>query len=215
MIPLRIVETDREGFEEPVVELWREDEFVGMVFWDGETTIVQIHPAADGDVHDLDADDLVRVLEMAEAIVDPEAFAAEGLVDLRAALAAEGDEEDGWEAEDPATLELVTEFDPQAEYRSEEGEGFFPPPVAAEFIRRCEELDLAVVEMEGFDIGTEEPVPRAGSALATGDEPVMTWDDFRSFANVRATDTLHDWMEDPPALVAFVVRLPDGATFVV
>ena len=30
MLPLRIVETDREGFDEPIVELWRDDDFVGM-----------------------------------------------------------------------------------------------------------------------------------------------------------------------------------------
>ncbi len=39
MIPMRLVETDREGFDEPVVELWRDDEFVGMVFWDGDTAV--------------------------------------------------------------------------------------------------------------------------------------------------------------------------------
>ena len=53
MYPLRIVETDRDGFDQTVVELWREDEFVGMVFWDGSVPVVQIYPAGD-DVHDLE-----------------------------------------------------------------------------------------------------------------------------------------------------------------
>ena len=72
MIPIRIVETEREDFDEPVVELWMANEFVGMVFWDGTSTIVQIYPAADGDVHDLEMRDLFRALEMAERIVGHE-----------------------------------------------------------------------------------------------------------------------------------------------
>ena len=50
MIPLRIVETEREDFDGPIVELWRDDEFIGMVFWDGETSVVQVYPSKDGDV---------------------------------------------------------------------------------------------------------------------------------------------------------------------
>ena len=87
MIPIRIVETEREGFDEPVVELWMENEFVGMVFWDGSSTIVQIYPAADDDIHDLEMRDLFRALEMAERIVDPLAFdQVEGLIQVNTRL---------------------------------------------------------------------------------------------------------------------------------
>ena len=71
MLPLRIVETERPEFDEPVVELWRDDEFIGMVFWDGEESIVQIYTDQDGDVHDLETTDLLRVLDVAVRIVTP------------------------------------------------------------------------------------------------------------------------------------------------
>ena len=111
MNPIRIVETEREDFDEPVVELWSENEFVGMVFWDGSSTIVQIYPAADGDVHDLEMRDLFRALEMAERIVDPLAFdQVEGLVQVGEARAQAKREEESsdWSEEDPATVELLS-----------------------------------------------------------------------------------------------------------
>ena len=54
MLPIRIIETEREDFDGPVVELWRDDDFIGFVFWDGESTILQVYPDGDGDVHDID-----------------------------------------------------------------------------------------------------------------------------------------------------------------
>ncbi|RPI23228.1 MAG: hypothetical protein EHM57_04270, partial [Actinobacteria bacterium] len=149
MIPIRIVETERPDFEGPVVELWRDDEFVGQVFWDGEVPVVQFYPGEDGDVHDLEVNDLMRVLETALAIVDPTAFddgLDEELAGLRMASAISlGGVATGWEDEDPATLALVGEFDQKAAHRTDDGEGFFAIGVAEEFVRRCEELDLAVV----------------------------------------------------------------------
>ena len=72
MIPLRIIESERDGFDEPVVELWRDDDFIGMVFWDGDLAVVQVYSDEDGDVFDLGATELLRVVELAEAIVTPE-----------------------------------------------------------------------------------------------------------------------------------------------
>ncbi len=144
MIPIRIVETEREDFDEPVVELWMDKEFVGMVFWDGSSTIVQIYPAGDEDVHDLEMRDLFRALEMAERIVDPLAFdQVEGLVQLGGgrAQAKREEPEDDWSEEDPSTVELLSEFDPLAAFRSEDGEGFFPKDVAERFVRRCLRID--------------------------------------------------------------------------
>jgi hypothetical protein len=219
VIPIRIVETERPDFEGPVVELWRDDEFIGQIFWDGEVPIVQIYPAGEGDVHDLDVNDLMRALETGLSMVDPSAFddgLDEELAGLRmaSALSLGGAEDGGWEDEQPATLALVGEFDPKAAHRSDDGEGFFPAAVAEDFIRRCEELDLAVVEMEGFDLERGNPRSRPGLELVVRPQEVMAWRDFRSYANARALDTLGAWPTRESLVVAFVVQQPDGETFV-
>ncbi len=217
MIPIRIVETEREDFDEPVVELWMDNEFVGMVFWDGSSTIVQIYPAGDEDVHDLEMRDLFRALEMAERIVDPLAFdQVEGLVQLGGGRAQTKREEpeDDWSEEDPSTVELLSEFDPLAAFRSEDGEGFFPKDVAERFVRRCEELRLAVVEMEGFDLITGELKARPGLELVVQPQPVMSADEFRSHANATALDHLVGWPVRDSFVVAFVVQQQDGETIV-
>jgi hypothetical protein len=217
MIPIRIVETEREGFEEPVVELWMQDEFVGMVFWDGSSTIVQIYPASDADVHDLEMRDLFRALELAERIVDPFAFdQVDGLVQVGAARAqAKRQEEEGdWSEEDPATVELLSEFDPLAAFRSEDGEGFFARDVALRFVHRCSELRLAVVEMEGFDLVGGELKARPGLELVVGPQPVMSAAEFLSHANATALDHLDGWPRRESLVVAFVVQQQDGETIV-
>ena len=116
MIPLRVVETDRDDFEEPVVELWRDGEFVGMVFWDVDVAVLQVYPDADGDVYDLDLGDVFRALGLAEAIVTPEEFRVEDEGVGGIEFSVDGDEavtdDDGWEDEHPATVALVTAFDP-------------------------------------------------------------------------------------------------------
>ena len=217
MIPLRIVETDREDFDEPVVEIWMENEFVGMVFWDGTATVVQIYPAGDDDVHDLDVRDLFRVLEMAERIVDPLAFdQVEGLVQVGGARAQAKREDppDDWSEEDPATVELLSEFDPLAAFRSEDGEGFFPREVALQFVRRCQDLGLAVVEMEAFDLVGGELKARPGLELVVGPQHVMSASEFKSHANATALDHLDGWPRRDSLVVAFVVQQLDGETIV-
>jgi hypothetical protein len=213
MIPLRIIESERDGFDEPVVELWRDDEFIGMVFWDGDLAVVQIYPGEDGDVFDLGAAELLRVVELAEAIVTPEEFMTDtaGMVVLGDDA---DDDDDDWSQEHPATLALVGEFDPQAAHRNADGEGFFPRAVADEFIRRCDELDLAVVEMEGFDL--EGPVlkPRPSLNLTVRVPGVDDWSIFRPAANAMALDTLQEWPGRSTLVIAFVVQQPDGEAFV-
>jgi hypothetical protein len=208
MLPLRIVETERDGFDQTVVELWRDDEFIGMVFWDGSATVVQIYPAG-GDVHDLELDDLLRNLDMAHRIVDPFAFEeAEGLVAPRAS----GDQ---WEDEDPATTTLVTEFDPQAVHRSEDGEGFFPVTVAATFIERCQGLGLAVVEMEGFDLVSGRLKGRPGLELMIRPQEATSFSEFVTAANELAGATLARWPQRASMVIAFVIQQQDGETIVV
>ncbi len=224
MIPMRIVESERADFDQPVVELWRDDEFVGMVFWDEDTPVVQIYADDDGDVKDLDVRDLIRVLDMAEGIVSPVADAGE-FAELRDSLGIRSavpviddeddeDDDDAWEAEHPATMALVNEFDSQAVHRTSDGEGFFPRSVAEAFIARCDELDLAVVEMEGFDLEGAVLVPRPNLELIVRVQAPTSWDVFRPTANGRALDTLLGWRSRPTLVVAFVVQQPDGETFV-
>jgi hypothetical protein len=217
MLPLRIVETDREGFDEPVVEIWMENEFVGMVFWDGSATVVQIYPAGEDDVHDLDVRDLFRVLEMAEKIVDPLAFdEVGGLIQLGGGRTEPKREEstDDWEGEDPATVDLLSEFDPEAAFRSEDGEGFFPRAVAERFVRRCDELRLAVIEMEGFDLVDGALKSRPGLELVIRPQPVMSAAEFCLHANATALDYLDGWPRRDTLVVAFVVQQQDGETIV-
>lgn len=217
MNPIRIVETEREGFDEPVVELWMENEFVGMVFWDGSATVVQVFPTADDDVHDLEMRELFRALEMAERIVDPLAFdQVDGLIQVGGARAQtkREDPEDDWTDEDPTTVELLTEFDPLAAFRSEDGEGFFRRDEAVRFVRRCGELRLAVVEMEGFDLVAGELKARPGLELVVGPQSVMSADEFQAHANATALDHLDGWPRRESLVVAFVVQQLDGETIV-
>jgi hypothetical protein len=214
MIPLRIVESEREGFDQPVVELWRDDEFIGMVFWDGDVVVAQIYPDDAGDVHDLEARDLMRVLELAERIVAPDEYESEDEEGFSIRIGSDESDGDDWGDEDPATLQLVEEFDPQAVHRTSDGEGFFLQPVAEAFIERCEELGLAVVEMEGFDLEGESLVPRPNLTLTVRAPGIDEWGLFRSVANGQARDTLASWRSRPTLVVAFVVQEPGGDTFV-
>lgn len=221
VIPMRIVETSREGFDEPVVEIWRDDEFIGMVFWDDEETIVQIYPDDDGDVKDLDARELLRVLDLAEQIVspyaDPDADTQAGGRDFIFARRTAPDiaqEEPGWEAESEATLALVSEFDERASLRSDDGEGYFSRDVAESFIKRCDELDLAVVEMDGLERKGSDVVAIPEWSLMVKVEGRTAWAVFRPAANARALDALLDWPDRRNLLVAFVVQQPGGETFV-
>ena len=218
MIPLRVVESDRDDFDEPVVELWRENEFVGMVFWDEEVAVLQVYPDADGDVFDLDLTDVFRVLGIAEAIVTPEEYRTTaddlGAPEFTSGGDADDGPDDGWQKEQPATVALVGEFDPQAKTRSESGEGFFGRQVAFDFIARCNELDLAAVEMEGFDFDGSVLKPRPTLVLAVALPGMNDWSVFRPAANALAQDTLSDWPARSSLVVAFVVQQPDGETFV-
>jgi hypothetical protein len=209
MIPIRLAETERDDFDGPIVEFWREDEFIGMVFWDGDSPIVQIYPDADGEVQDLDVYELQQLLDTAIRMVDP--GGDEDFVELRAAVAdAAIDDADVH----PATADLLEEFDPRAVFRTDDGEGFFPKKVAEAFITKCEELDLAAVEMEGFDLEGTTLVPRPKLDLRVTPQSVMSWPEFRTFANITCHDTLRVWPNRDSLVVAFVFQQPDTETIV-
>ncbi len=213
MLPIQLAETERDDFDGPIVEMWRGDDFIGMVFWDGTAPIVQIFTDSDGDVYDLDVNELQRLLDIAVRMVDPNAFDDDEFDDIREAVAAAAEPED-WGEEHPATVELLAEFDGRAVYRTEDGEGFFPKPVAEAFIAKCEEVDLAVVEMEGFDLEGTTLIPRPKLDLQVTPQSVMSWPEFRTFANMTAQDTLRSWPDRESLVIAFVFQQPDMETIV-
>jgi hypothetical protein len=209
MIPIRLAETERDDFDGPIVEFWREDEFIGMVFWDDDAPIVQIYPDAGGDVQDLDVYELQQLLDTAVRMIEP--GDDEDFAELRAAVAdAANDDADVH----PATADLLAEFDSQAVFRTDDGEGFFPKTVAAAFITKCEELNLAAVEMEGFDLDGSTLIPRPKLDLRVTPQSVMSWSEFRTFANVTCHDTLRVWPTRDSLVIAFVFQQPDAETIV-
>jgi hypothetical protein len=205
-----MVETERDDFDGTIVELWRGDDFVGMVFWDGDAPIVQIYPDGEGEVQDLDVREIQQLLDTALQIVDPDAF-DDDFSALREAVAEVVDE-----ASDvhPATAALLGEFDVRAVYRTDDGEGFFRRGDAENFIERCEELDLGVVEMEGFDLEGDKLVSRPNLDLVVTPQEMMTWSEFRTFANATAADTLRLWPSRVSLVVGFVIQQPDSETIV-
>jgi hypothetical protein len=213
MLPLRIVETDRPEFDEPVVELWRDDEFVGMVFWDGEETIAQIYPDRDGDVHDLEVNDLLRVLDTAMRIVAPEEALEDDDGDYLQAFNASVVEGE-WDEEDPATAAFASEFDSRVVYRTDDGEGFFDRATAIEIVERCNELDLAVVELDGFDLEGATLIPRPELGVAISAPPGMDWRVQRAAANAQVAESLEGWPDRQTLVAAFAIQQPDGETFI-
>ena len=215
MLPLRIVETDRPEFDEPVVELWRDDEFVGMVFWDGEESIVQIYPDRDGDVHDLETGDLLRVLDTAIRIVTPIDQFSEDEADgsyLQAFNA--GVPEGEWDEESPATSALTGEFDSQVVFRAEDGEGFYDRDTALEMVTRCEQLGLAVVEIDAFDLEGAVLIPRPELGIFIDAPTGMEFGVRAAAANAQARVGLEAWPPRPSLVAAIVIQQPDGESFI-
>jgi hypothetical protein len=213
MLPLRIVETDRPEFEEPVVELWRDDEFIGMVFWDGEESIVQIYPDSDGDVHDIETGDLFRVLDMAIRIVTPldQQEVEEGdYLEAFNASVPEGE----WDQELAETRALTAEFDSRVVFRSEDGEGFYSRDTALEMVARCEELGLAVIEADGFDLEGAVLIPRGELAVFIDAPAGLDWNVRAAAANAQVRAALEAWPSRPSLVAAIVIQQPDGESFV-
>jgi hypothetical protein len=213
MLPLRIVETDRPEFDEPVVELWRDDDFVGMVFWDGEESIVQIYSDQDGDVHDIGVDDLLRTLDLAIRIVTPIDQLDDDEGDYLAGFNA-GAPEGTWDDEDPATSALADEFDDRVVLRTEDGEGFFNRDTALEMLIRCEELGLAIIEADVFDLEGAVLIPRPELGVAIAAPGGLDWGVRRAAANAQIQATLEGWPARPTLVATFVIQQSDGETFI-
>lgn len=213
MLPLRIVETDRRDFAEPVVELWRDDKFVGMVFWDGEESIVQIYPDDDGDVHDIEVGDMMRVLDLAVRIVTPEDQLDVEDSDYLDALNA-GALEGAWDDEDPSTKALTDEFDERVVLRTEDGEGFYNRATALELVARCEELSLSIIEVDGFDLEGAVLIPRPELGIAISAPGVADWGVRCAAANAQVRAALESWPSRPTLVATFVIQQRDGESFI-
>jgi hypothetical protein len=213
MLPLRIVETDRPDFDEPVVELWREDDFVGMIFWDGEEALVQIYLDDDGDVYDIEIGDLLRVLDMALRIVTPTDRLSEeedGYLEEYNAEVPEGE----WDEESPATSALTSEFDERVVFRADDGEGFFDRDTVLELIDRCAELGLAVIEMECYERTGSRLEVRPDLGIYIDAPPGMAWTVRAAAANAQTRGALDAWPDNSALLASLVVQQPDGESFI-
>jgi hypothetical protein len=213
MLPLHIVETEQADFDEPVVELWREDEFVGMVFWDGEASVVEIYPDADGDVYDIEVGELIRVLDLAVRIVTPEGIEEDEYLEEGPPGGPWVQEPESWAESDDDGGPLA-EFAARAVFRTDDGEGFYDRATAEELIARCDELRLAIVGMDGFDLDGEVLIPRPEMQLSVAAPGIDDWGVLRAAANGQARDTLASWPARPTLVIAFVVRQRDGETIV-
>lgn len=213
MIPLRIVETDRPEFDEPVVELWRDDAFIGMVFWDGEESIVQIYPDPDGDVHDVEVNDLLRVLDIATRIVTPEDLLEEEESEYLQAFS-DAMPEGEWDQEHPATTSLVSEFGARVVLRTEDGEGFYDRQTALDMVDRCEQLGLATVELDGFDLEGAVLIPRPELTMAITAPRDLDWGVQRAAANAQVRTALESWPVRSTLVAALAIQQPDGEIFV-
>ncbi|MDJ0663377.1 MAG: hypothetical protein QNJ75_02375 [Acidimicrobiia bacterium] len=215
MLPLRIVETDRPEFDEPVVELWRDEEFIGMVFWDGEESIVQIYPDRYGDVFDLELGDLMRALDMAIRIVTPlDQFSEDETEGSFLQEYNAGAPEGEWDEESPATRSFTDEFDSQVVFRAEDGEGFYDGATALEMVARCEQLGLAVVEIDAFDLEGSVLIPRPELGVFVDAPAGMDFSVRAAAANAQVRAGLEAWPSRSSLVAALVIQQPDGESFV-
>ncbi len=184
-----------------------------MVFWDGEESIVQIYPDRDGDVQDLETSDLLRVLDMAVRIVTPlDQFAEDEGEYLEAfnATVPEGE----WDEELPATRALTTEFDDQVVFRAEDGEGFYGRNVILEMVDRCEELGLAIVEVDAFDLEGSVLIPRPELGVFVDAPAGLDAGVRAAAANAQVKTAVAAWPSRPSLVGALVIQQPDGESFV-
>jgi hypothetical protein len=203
MTDLHAREIDPDDEEGPVVELVEEGRVVGVVYFDQDATYAEFHPDEDGDPWAFDVSDLQRVLDTARAMVDPDAtFVLEG-------------PRPGDGGDDPVDV-IAARFDRASSYRGDEDEGFYPPTVVMSIIEACNELDLAVVSLEGATLDDEAVLPVSGHTADLGTahagEP---WPVFRAGCNVHAEAILQRWAtRDERFVVAVEVADSSGDQYV-
>jgi hypothetical protein len=203
MTDLHAREVEGHDQDGPLVELVEEDRVVGIVYFDEGATYAEFASDEEGSPWAFDVGDLQRVLDTARAIVDPDAtFMLEGPSPLAG-------------GEHPVDL-LAARFDAAATYRGEEDEGFYPLAAVAAIIEACNELDLAVVSLEGMNREDEGIVPLSGHTADLGDAHAgEAWPVFRAGCNVHAEAVLQRWgSRDDRLVIAVEVADRDGETYV-
>jgi len=203
MTDLHAREVEGDDGDGPLVELVEEDRVVGVVYFDEDATYVEFNPDEDGSAWAFDVEDLQRVLDTARAIVDPDGtFVLEGPLPV--------------EREGHPVDTLAERFDTAAAMRGEEDEGFYPPEVVAQIITACNELDLAVIVLEGMTREEDEVVPIPGLTAELAEAQAgEAWPVFRAGCNVSAEALLERWgPRDDRFVIAVEVADRDGETYV-
>lgn len=203
MSDLHARERQDPEWERPVADLIEDDEVVGMAYEDEGQLLVEFYPDGDGEPRLYDVADLQRVLDTVGAMlgIEPD------LGDTEAA-------ESAGEAEHPVDV-LAAEFDERAARRGPEDEGFYPLDAAAGMIRRCGELGLAVVAVEGFNLRRDGEDAVAGCSADLGSiyrgEP---WAAFAANCNLQAMSLLERWPRRPSFAVTLEAQDAAGEVFV-
>ncbi|HEX5631497.1 MAG TPA: hypothetical protein VFY15_07540 [Acidimicrobiia bacterium] len=196
MTDLRARETTRDDWEGVVVELVEENRVVGVAYLDDGAILTEFYPDEDGEPWVFDVADLQRVLDVAAAMLG---------IEEPVPASPSGESVD----------RLATEFDPTADHRGAEDEGFYPVPAALALTMRAEELGLAVVSLEGFTLDAGEPIALPGYGSTPGDaHRGEAWPVFRSGCNAQARAQLERWAGRNGLVVALEVADQSGETYV-
>ena len=68
--------------------------------------------------------------------------------------------------------------------------------------------------MEGLEWDGATVTADPELVLDVTEQPMMTWSEFRSYANATCLNTLQNWPSRDTVLVAFVFTQPDGEEIV-
>lgn len=192
-------------WETPVVDLVEEEEVVGLAYSEEGQILAEFYPDEDGEAHLFDVADLQRVLDTVGAMLAGEepAGAHPPVIERPPSVGTS-----------PVEL-LAAEFDKRALRRGPEDEGFYPPDAAMGIVRRCGDLDLAVVSLEGFVLSGESIRPSSGCSADLGNayrgEP---WPTFLAGCNLQAQALLERWPRRTGFAVSFEVEDASGEVFV-
>jgi hypothetical protein len=195
-------ESTREDWDGPVIDLVEDGAVVGCVYTDEGELLAEFYSDEDADPWVFDVTELQKVLDVAVRMLEPEGE--------RPPAAAEAEDA----GIDPID-QLASEFDATATRRGEEDEGFYPIGAARHLVGRCDQLDLAVVQVEGFRARAGELETISGYSTDFGKahrgEP---WPLYRAGCNTQAAATLEHWGRQDEILVALEVEDRNGEVYV-
>jgi hypothetical protein len=203
-----VSERDDPDWPDPVVDLIYQGRCVAMAYARDNGLFVEFIADAEPDAFDLAQ--LQHALDVAAAILGG------GYVPVEAPDAG------------PSPVEaLAADFDARAVHRGPEDEGFYPADAAAQMVRRCGEVGLAVVSLEGFTVRRHYEDQGPGSAAGSTIDPVAgcasdigdayrgePWAVFQAGCNTKAAALLERWPRRPNFAVALEVEDSSGERYV-